>query len=1859
MPATGPGPIISHGRMEITPDLAADFRQRLQSAVGQVRPVEVRVDPRITGTLTVAPQIARDFAQRAQAQINRLPAATMQIGPDLARDFGARVQAEVSRLRPVTVQVDPHISGQLTVTPTLAADFRARAQAEIDRLAAGSIKVLPDLPADFRDRIQARVDRMRVTVRVNPQVTGQLAITPTLAPDFRARAQALIDRQRPASITITPQLAGTWRTDLRDEIARAGLVGDVAVRPVLSDDFRQRLQALANRVRPVNVRVTPVLTTNTVTVRANVNTTSASGQLNGMATSFGQRLHSVLLAALVIRALPNNPLDGIANKITLIAGAAASAAGAAAPLVAAIAGLGAAGGIAAAGIGSFVAIAKPQFAAISAAVKAVTKAQDEDSSSASGVASAQRSLAAAHRQAAQTQVSDAQAISSAQDQLRAAQLGVNQARQQAVIDLRNLEQEQHHNALSVREATLGLQQQQIETAKTLASSSATALDKQFAVLHLDEAKQQLVDVRQAANDSAVAYTAAKKAGVEGSAGVVTAKQQEKQAQQSLADAQRKAADDQIQAADQIASAAAALAQAQQGANKSANDAAKALAKLTPAQRVATLATLQFRDAFMAVSNAQAGPILGAYAQGLHSVQTLLPLVGQMAGATGTALLSIFQRANAGVTAAAGPGGGLRQFADLVSTQIGPILTRFAQIAVNVGGTLSNVFRAAVPAIDPVLSLIQHLTAELRGASAGPGLGAFFAQATAALNPLHQAVSSVVGALGALIQAALPLAGPVLLAVSALASALKGLFQSADFASFVRSVSSIVTQLTPLFATLAGVIGQVVSTLGGQFAALLPVLIPVVSQLAQVFGSVLVGLSPLLPAIVQLIGALVPLVPILYPIITAARDALIPVLGALSQVMVAIRPQIGLIVAAFITLLPPIAGLLIALIPLIPAAVQVVVAMLPLVPVIIQILNAVIPLVPQIIQLALQLLPVVSAFVALAPVVVPVVKVLADVAGKVLDILNGLGPLGGIIGLVAGAMALWGGVAVVQAAALVAVNVAIGIFNLAMVAVRLVQIAWTLATIACTGAIWLLNAALAVLTSPITLVVLAVAAVAAGVIYAYTHFKVFRDIVDGVMSAVWGIIRAVMGEIAGIISSVLGGIEALWQVAWAAISTAVKVYWDLIRTEISVAITLIRAIITVGLDAVRAIFTIVFDAIKTVVVVIFDVIKAYLQVTWITIRTIFSVGLQAIKAVWDLVWGAIKATVDLIFRLIRDIVTGNFRDIGAAFSAWTGSLGRLWGAFWGSLKAIASTVFDSIKQVIGVIWGAISGIFHTFVGFVTGAWTTFWGSLKAIASTVFNAAKGIISTVLGGIQSAFGATVGGIKKLWDGLVGVFKTPINIVIDVVNGFDNIVNSVTDAVGLGKPLPHDIHHFQRGGRLPGYGGGDIVPALLEPGETVVPKHLTPVFARQFEAAGIPGFTGGGLIGGIIPHLPGPLGDAQDWVGDKIKAGVGALGDAASWVADKAQHLLREGAAAALSAAVGPIRAGLGAVGGHLPGTMVAGAANHALDQVIDWVRGKEQQSAMTTADAGSIVALARQYLGVPYQFGGTTTSGWDCSGFTSFVYNHVLPGSHIPRTSEEQWGWAQHTPGPVEGGLIFYNPGEFRGGLPGHVGIVSGPGRMIDAPHTGARTREESIWSGAMGYGVAPGTKVTAPLTGGQFGPVSPVGSLQQYAQALLNRHGWSGQWDAFSRVVARESGWNPLARNPNGGAFGIPQALPPEKMASAGPDWRTNGQTQLRWMIDDYIPSRWGDPAGAWANEVRAGWYRSGGVAKGWSVVGDKGIELMNVGSPSRVLSNEDTRAAFGAATSGGAPLIGTAHIREEADAELLAARLDWLQRAGAL
>ncbi len=144
------------------------------------------------------------------------------------------------------------------------------------------------------------------------------------------------------------------------------------------------------------------------------------------------------------------------------------------------------------------------------------------------------------------------------------------------------------------------------------------------------------------------------------------------------------------------------------------------------------------------------------------------------------------------------------------------------------------------------------------------------------------------------------------------------------------------------------------------------------------------------------------------------------------------------------------------------------------------------------------------------------------------------------------------------------------------------------------------------------------------------------------------------------------------------------------------------------------------------------------------------------------------------------------------------------------------------------------------------------------------------------------------------------------------------------------------------------------------------------------------------------------------------------------------------------------------------------------------------------------------------------------------------------------------------------------------------------TSATTQATAAPAHTISAGPSPrGTLVldafTKPLTADAPAASQINRAPRQIARSMLHSYGWtSRQFTYLNSLWSRESGWNPRAENPFSGAYGIPQADPGSKMASAGPNWRTNARTQIRWGLR-YIKRVYGSPRHAWIHETASGWY----------------------------------------------------------------------------
>ena len=384
----------------------------------------------------------------------------------------------------------------------------------------------------------------------------------------------------------------------------------------------------------------------------------------------------------------------------------------------------------------------------------------------------------------------------------------------------------------------------------------------------------------------------------------------------------------------------------------------------------------------------------------------------------------------------------------------------------------------------------------------------------------------------------------------------------------------------------------------------------------------------------------------------------------------------------------------------------------------------------------------------------------------------------------------------------------------------------------------------------------------------------------------------------------------------------------------------------------------------------------------------------------------------------------------------------WKGLWHDIVGIAKAAWNFIQNAAGAVfgwlkqnWPLVLGILTGPVGLAAALIIKYWDKIKAAAVIVWNGIKTVVGTVIHDIRVAFA----------------------FFVDKILGFlGMILKGAATAFGwipvIGGPLKRAAAKFDEFRRnvnrsLAGINGQNVNVGV----------HFATSFASP--AGGHKPLATGGLVTG-----PG--------TGTSDTAGLYALSD---------KEYVHNAAAVAYYGvafmdAVNRRRFPRMAAGG-IPGVGVATSLPAAgviqaavmppvLELAKIWAK-HNLMGAFSTALGMAIAQTAQSYVGrVPYVWGGTSTSGWDCSGMVLNILSRF--GFRPPRTAAEQQAWARPTLAPYVGGLAFFGGADGTPTAAGHVGIIVGPNRMANAYGTGFGTIDSSFASGGAfgGFGIPPG-------------------------------------------------------------------------------------------------------------------------------------------------------------------------------------------------
>lgn len=316
-------------------------------------------------------------------------------------------------------------------------------------------------------------------------------------------------------------------------------------------------------------------------------------------------------------------------------------------------------------------------------------------------------------------------------------------------------------------------------------------------------------------------------------------------------------------------------------------------------------------------------------------------------------------------------------------------------------------------------------------------------------------------------------------------------------------------------------------------------------------------------------------------------------------------------------------------------------------------------------------------------------------------------------------------------------------------------------------------------NPIMLIVIGIAALVAGVIYAYTHFKTFRDIVNGVFewmkTAVMAVINFVAGHWRLIISIMLGPMGIVISLVtkyWRQILDVVIAVWDAIKSATVAAWNYMKKIIMPPVMAIQVAIHAAFNLMKTIVVDTWHIIYAVIFGKTQDVKNAISAFGKDVKKAWESLWMAVRVVVTDVWKSISTVVNDAIRVVKTAIvDAWH----FLKTATVDTWHAIYTGVSDAVKAVWTAIKAAWDFIVRITNDTVKGIWTAIkaaWDFVVRITKDAWNAWVNAIRTTLNGAYDLIRALPGNILRIL-GNIGTLLITVghNLIIGLWNGITSM--------------------------------------------------------------------------------------------------------------------------------------------------------------------------------------------------------------------------------------------------------------------------------------------------------------------------------------------------------------------------------------------------------------------------------------------------------------------------------------------------------
>lgn len=324
-----------------------------------------------------------------------------------------------------------------------------------------------------------------------------------------------------------------------------------------------------------------------------------------------------------------------------------------------------------------------------------------------------------------------------------------------------------------------------------------------------------------------------------------------------------------------------------------------------------------------------------------------------------------------------------------------------------------------------------------------------------------------------------------------------------------------------------------------------------------------------------------------------------------------------------------------------------------------------------------------------------------------------------------------------------------------------------------------------MTNPWVLIVTAIAAVVAALVYFFTQTKTGQAIWSSFvsfLSGLWTGIVLTAQTVWGFLSSFFIGL-------WTNISIVATTVWTTISTFLT---TIWTTISTVAIT--------VWTTIATFITTLWTGIVTTATTIWTGLSTFFSNLWTGISLIIFGAWELIKSIVLGAILIVLDLITGNFTALKNDISLIWNSIKSGLASIWNGIKSVAITVFNAIKNGIVNIWNGIKSVTSSVWNGIKSFLSGLWNGIKSLASSTWNGLKSSISNAWNGIKSTTSSVWNGIKSfmssIWNGIKSTASNAANAMGSSIRSAWNGIKSFASSLWNGvKSTIQGAMHFDLG--------------------------------------------------------------------------------------------------------------------------------------------------------------------------------------------------------------------------------------------------------------------------------------------------------------------------------------------------------------------------------------------------------------------------------------------------------------------------------